>query len=96
MGMGFSKMKKQAKMMQEKMMQMQQELKEKKIEGSAANDLVQVVINGEKEIESIKINPECIDKDDVEGLQDLIKQALKNAYDKIEEEASPLNSMLPF
>ena len=97
MGMGFSKMKKQAKLMQEKMIQMQKELKEKKIEGIAANGLVKITINGDKELEKITIDPQCVDKNDVEGLEDLIVVAFKDAFSKIEDDgSSDLNSLMPF
>ena len=97
MGMGFSKMRKQAKMMQEKMIEMQKELKEKKIEGIAANGLVKLTINGEKELEKIKIDPQCVDKNDLEGLEDLIIVAFKDALSKIEDDGSSLlSSLMPF
>ncbi|NGX52651.1 MAG: Nucleoid-associated protein [Candidatus Anoxychlamydiales bacterium] len=98
MGGGFSKMKKQAKMMQDKMQQMQEELENKKVEGKAANDLVIITLNGNKELINIKINPECVDKNDVEGLQDLIGQAFKDAADKLnsDDTNSSLGNMLGF
>lgn len=100
MGGGFSKMKKQAKMMQEQMMKMQSELKNKTFEGTAANGLVTITMNGEKEITKIKINPSCVDPKDVEGLQDLIVVACSDAYKKIlvEEEKNPmsLNNLMDF
>ena len=98
MGGGFSKMKKQAKMMEEKMQQMQEELDNKTVEGKAANDLVIITLNGNKELKNIKINPECIDKNDVEGLQDLIGQAFKDATDKLGSDDTnlTLGNMLGF
>ena len=98
MGGGFSQMKKQAKMMQEQMLKMQEELKDKIVDGKAANGLVKVIINGEKEIKEIKIDPSCIDPNDVEGLQDLIIAALKDAYEKVnaDDHSSSLNNLLPF
>lgn len=100
MGGGFSKMKKQAKLMQEQMMQMQNEFKDKIFEGIAANGLVTVTMNGEKELKKIKINPTCVDPSDVEGLQDLIVIACQDAYKKIseEEEKNPIsmNNLLNF
>lgn len=86
MGGGFSKMKKQAKMMQEQMIKMQSELKDKIVEGIAANGLVTVTMNGENEVKKIKINPSCVDPNDVEGLEDLIVQALSDAHQKINKE----------
>ena len=89
MGSGFSKMKKQARLMEEQMEKMRDEMKTKQIVGSAGNGLVQVTLNGEKEIQAIQIRPECVDPNDLEGLQDLIKAACKEAYQKIDAEANP-------
>ncbi|HEU64291.1 MAG: Nucleoid-associated protein [Candidatus Anoxychlamydiales bacterium] len=98
MGGGFSKMKKQAKMMQEQMAKMKEDLKNKLVEGIAANGLVKITLSGEKELKKIKIDPECVDSSDVEGLEDLILQAHKDAFKKLDEEDSnldfPMSGML--
>jgi nucleoid-associated protein EbfC len=98
MGSGYSKMKKQAKAMQEQYDRMQEELKNKKIDGSAGNGLVKVIINGEKEILDLKINPDCVDRDDLEGLQDLIIAAVNDAGKKVDEDSqnTPGAGGLPF
>ena len=83
MGSGFSKMKKQARAFEEKMHKMREEMQKTEVEGTSGNGLVSVKINGEKEILSIRIKPECVDKDDLEGLQDLIKAACDQAYQKL-------------
>jgi DNA-binding YbaB/EbfC family protein len=88
MGSGYSKMKKQARMMEAQMQAMQENLKTTECEGSSGNGLVKVVLDGEKNIKSLKIKPECVDKDDVEGLQDLIIAAIKDAHTKLGQ-ASP-------
>ena len=102
MGSGFSKMKKQARLMQEQMQKAQDELKNLKVTGEAGNGLVKATVNGECKIESISINPECVDPQDVEGLQDLLVAAFEDAYAKVDENSpmgdfssSPLGS-LPF
>lgn len=97
MGSGFSKMKKQAKQMQEQLMKAQEELKSLEVSGKAGGELVQITINGDKEIKKLIINPDCVDPSDVEGLQDLIMAAFKDAYSTLEKE-SPTSSMagLPF
>jgi len=92
MGTGFSKRKKQAKMMQEQMMKMQEEMKNLEATGTAGNGLVTITINGDHEITAIKIKPECVDADDIEGLEDLIKAAYKHALDQIKEH-SPMGQM---
>lgn len=84
MGSGFSKMKKQAQMLQEQFSQMKDELQNKLFEGSAGNGLVTVTLNGEKEMKKISIHPECVS--DIEGLQDLILAAFQDAAQKVEAE----------
>jgi DNA-binding YbaB/EbfC family protein len=79
MGSGFSKRKKQAKELQSQLLGMQETMKKTEVTGSAGNGLVTVRMNGENEVLQVKINPECVDKDDIEGLEDLIKAALKDA-----------------
>lgn len=84
MGTGFAKKKKEAKMMQEKITKIQGDLKNVEVEGSAGNGLVVVVLTGEYHLKHIKIKPECVDAEDIEGLQDLIKAAYQDARNKIE------------
>lgn len=99
MGGGFSKMKKQAKMMQEQMEKMKDELKNKIVEGEAANGLVKITLSGEKELKKIKIDPSCVDPEDVEGLEDLISLAFKEAFEKLKDDDnidSPMNNLFGF
>lgn len=60
---GMSGMMKQAQQMQEKMLKIQEELAELKVEGQAGGGLVTVVANGQKDIISIKIEPELLEDD---------------------------------
>lgn len=87
MGTGFSKRKKEARMMQEQMSKMQQQMTSTEVTGSAANGLVEIVINGEHEVKSVKIKPECVDVEDIEGLQDLIKAAFNDASSKLQSQS---------
>ena len=89
MGTGFSKKKKQAKKLQEQFAKMQEDLKKAEHEGSAGNGLVKMVLNGEGQLKKIKINPECVDPEDVEGLEDLIKAAYEDASSKIQDQEMP-------
>lgn len=91
MGSGYSKMKKQAKLMEQQLEMMRSEMQNKQVAGSAGNGLVTVVVNGEKELLEIKIKPECVDTSDLEGLQDLIKAACDDAYSKIS--GDPTNNL---
>ncbi|MFW6137061.1 MAG: YbaB/EbfC family nucleoid-associated protein [Candidatus Aminicenantaceae bacterium] len=79
----LQKMMKQAKQMQEKM---QQELEELKVEGSSGGGMVVVTMNGHKSLESLRIDPEVVDKDDVDMLQDLISAAFNDASNKVDDE----------
>lgn len=100
MGSGFSKMKKQARMLEEQVEKMKMQMQSTEITASSAGGFVTVVINGEKEIKKITISPECVDKNDIEGLQDLIRSAMEIAYAKLEQEAGamslPSSFSLPF
>jgi len=86
MGSGYSKMKKQAKMFEEQFSKMQEEMKTKEVSGQAGNGLVKVMLNGEKQLKSIKIDPECVDKDDLEALEDLIIGAYENAASQLNDD----------
>ena len=90
MGSGFSKMKKQARLLQ----QQYEGLKSKEVEGTSGNGLVTVIVNGEKELLKITIKPDCVDKSDIDGLQDLIKAACQDAYQKINADQPAMG--LPF
>ncbi len=90
MGSGFSKMKKQAKLMEQQFELMRNERKKTLVTGTSGNGLVTITLNGEKELQSILIKPDCGDPKDVEGLQDLIQAAYADAYSKIEEEEMPM------
>jgi DNA-binding YbaB/EbfC family protein len=91
MGSGYSKMKKQAKLMEQQLEMMRNEMKSKQVSGTAGNGLVTVTMNGEKELLEIKIKPECVDTNDLEGLQDLIKAACDDAYSKLTDD--PMNNV---
>lgn len=95
MGSGFSKMKKQARLFEQRLESARSALKIKQATGVSGNGLVTVVVNGEKELLSIAIKPECVDAADVEGLQDLIKAACENAYSQLQDsDEMSLDSLL--
>ena len=96
MGSGFSKMKKQARLMQDQFGQMKETLKKSEYTGSAGNGLVSLVIDGEKTLKKISIKPECISPNDVEGLQDLIIAAFANAAQQIESSQSSAQMPMPW
>ena len=73
---------KKAQQLQDKMVKMQEELEEKMVEASAGGGMVTVVANGKQEIMSIKIDPEVVDPDDAEMLEDLVLAAVNEALDQ--------------
>ena len=75
---------KQAQKMQEDMAAMQEELETREYDISAGGGVVNVKINGKKEILSVKISPEVVDPDDIETLEDLIVAAVNEAVKKVE------------
>ncbi|MBR2465528.1 MAG: YbaB/EbfC family nucleoid-associated protein [Clostridia bacterium] len=79
---------KQAQKMQEDMAAKQAELEEREYEISAGGGVVGVKINGKKEILSVKIDPEVVDPDDVETLEDLIVAAVNEAVKTVENTAA--------
>lgn len=89
MGTGFSKKKKQARMMQEQLTQMQSKMQNTEVTGTAGNGLVTLVLSGEHDLKDIKIKPECVDAEDIEGLQDLIKAAYNDALNKLKSQSMP-------
>lgn len=96
---GQMNMMKQAQKMQQEFMKMQQELESTKFEFSAGGGAVKATIVGTREFQSIEIDPEVIDSDDVEMLQDMIlaavNGALKAADDKTSQSMAKLNGGLP-
>ena len=79
---------KQAKKMQEKIGQMQQELETRTIEAQAGGGMVRVIVNGKFEVVSLKIEKEVVNPEDVEMLQDLIAAAVNEGIRKSQEMAS--------
>jgi len=69
---------KQAQQFQSKMAKLQEEMGQKTIEATSGGGMVTVVVNGAQEIVSIKIDPEVIDPEDVEMLQDLVLAAVND------------------
>lgn len=97
MGSGFSKLKKQARQFEAQYEKMRDDMRSLEVTGSAGNGLVTLVMNGEHEIKNLQIKPECVDKNDVEGLQDLIRAAHADALQKINAQSqSALPGGLPF
>ena len=75
---------KQAQKMQEDMAAKQEELEAREYDISAGGGVVNVKINGRKELQSVKLSPEIVDPDDIETLEDLIVAAVNEAIKKVE------------
>lgn len=75
----------QAQQMQQKLQEAQAEIVASTVEGSAGNGLVTVTVTGAGEVKAVSINPEVVDPQDVETLQDLVIGAIQNANDRVRE-----------
>ena len=81
--MNIQSMMKQAQEMQERLKKQMTELR---IEATAGGGMVTVTVNGTKQLQSIRIDPEVVSKEDVEMLQDLIVAAINDAGRKVDEQ----------
>ena len=91
--MNIQEMMKQAQQMQERL---QQQMSQLRVEGNAGGGMVTVIVNGAKQVQSLKIDPEVVSKDDVEMLQDLVVAAINDAQRKVDEEMTQkMGGMLP-
>lgn len=79
---------KQAQKMQQDMMRMQQELQEKEYEAAAGGGVVTATVTGKRELKALEIDPEAVDPDDVEMLQDMIVAAVNEALRAAENDAA--------
>ena len=87
-GMNMNALMKQAQKMQKQMEEAQAALAEQVIETTSGGGAVKVSITGKKEIKEIKINPEVVDPDDVEMLEDLILTSVNEALRQADEVAN--------
>ena len=84
----MNSMMKQAQKLQKKMLQAQQDLATKTVEASSGGGMVKVVANGAQKIESITLEKEVVDPEDLEMLQDLVLAAVNDALKKSQEMVS--------
>lgn len=87
----LQKMLKTAKEMQERL---QKELAELRIEGTSGGGMVNVVLDGQKNLISVRLDPEVVNRDDIDMLQDLIVAAFNDAAAKVDEHMSSKLSSL--
>ena len=97
MGMGGGNMQnmiRQAQKMQQDMMKAQEELESKTYEAAAGGGVVTATVSGKKELTAVTIDPEAVDPEDVEMLQDLIVAAVNEALRKAGDDAASQMSKL--
>ncbi len=84
-GQNMQNLMRQAQKMQQDMAKAQEELEETELTGKASGGLVEVTVNGKKDVLAISIKPEAVDMDDLEMLEDLIMAAIGDAYQQAEK-----------
>ncbi|MBR3494866.1 MAG: YbaB/EbfC family nucleoid-associated protein [Clostridia bacterium] len=84
-GANMQQLMRQAQKMQQQMTEMQEQLDQKEYEAASGGGMVTVKVSGKRELTEIAINPQVVDPDDVEMLEDLIKAAVNEALRKGEE-----------
>ena len=87
-GMNQASMLKQAQKMQQEMLRMQAEQEAKTFTAKAGGGMVSATVNGKHELVSMEINPEAVDPDDVEMLQDMVIAAVNEAMRAADNEAA--------
>ena len=79
---------KQAQRMQRQMEEAQKELEEKEVTATAGGGAVEITVTGKHEIKKVKLDPEVVDPDDVEMLEDLILTCVNEALRKVDSAQS--------
>ena len=87
-GMNQAAMMKQAQKLQQEMMRMQQEQESKTYTAAAGGGMVSATVSGKHELVGIEINPEAVDPDDVEMLQDMVMAAVNEAMRAADTDAA--------
>ena len=81
----------QAQKMQQEMMEAQEKLKDERVEATAGGGMVKVVMTGDLELKALTIDPDAVDPEDVEMLQDLVMAAINEALRQAMELQSKLS-----
>ena len=93
-GMNQAAMMKQAQKMQQEMLRMQEEMENKTYTATAGGGVVSASVNGKHEVVDLKIDPDAVDPDDVEMLQDMVMAAVNEAMRTADAEAASNMSRL--
>ena len=95
---GFGNMMKEAQKLQAQMAAMQEEVAKKKVDATAGGGMVTVEANGKQELTAVKIDPEVVNKDDVQMLEDLVlaaaNEALRKSRELVQQELGKLTGGL--
>jgi DNA-binding YbaB/EbfC family protein len=95
---GFGNIMKEAQRLQQQMMQLQEQVAQKKVEATAGGGMVTVEANGKQELVSIKIDREVVSPDDVQMLEDLVlaacNEALRKSRELVQQEMGKLTGGL--
>ena len=87
-GMNQMQMMKQAQKMQQDLLKMQQEMETKEYEATAGGGVITAVANGKHELLRVTIDPEAVDPEDVEMLQDMVVAAVNEAMRKADDDSA--------
>ena len=85
---------KQAQRLQRQMEEAQKELETMEFEGTSGGGVVKITVTGQKQVTKVELQPEAVDPDDIEMLEDLIVAATNEALRKVEEETNDVMSKL--
>jgi DNA-binding YbaB/EbfC family protein len=95
---GFGNIMKEAQKLQAQMAAMQEEVAKKKVDATAGGGMVTVEVNGKQELTAIKIDPEVVNKEDVQMLEDLVlaaaNEALRKSRELVQQELGKLTGGL--
>jgi len=87
LSLNYGNMMKQAKIMQQKLLEIQKELKKMEFEASAGGGAVKVRVNGDQEIVGVKIDKDMVNSDDMEMIEDMVMVAINDAIKQSKDEA---------
>lgn len=85
-GMNFGKLMQEAKKMQKDLEQKQENISKQEFKSTVGGGMINLKVNGNKDILSLKINKEVVDPDDVESLEELLILAFKDVFKKVDNE----------
>lgn len=95
---GFGNLMREAQRLQQQMLELQEQVAQKKVQASAGGGMVTVEANGRQELTAIRIDPEVINKDDAQMLEDLVlaacNEALRKARELVQQELGKLTGGL--